>query len=129
MNALNQIRFRLCDAKIGSCVVSDFNRRIQFLDPNLEENGNPVTSEFYFDPQERTLNYKPNITMTNPWVVAKGPISITFILGSRELDPPNHQVYKGTNAVVTVFVKTASELSYSNVDTRDGETVVYLRNL
>ena len=127
--ALNQIRFRLCDGRIGSCVVSDSDHRIQFEDPNLAEGGVPVTSEFYFDPSTRTLQYKMNITDADYMVVARGPIDITFTKGSPFLDPPNYIVYKGTEAVVTVYVQTSTELSYSKVDLRDGETVVYLRNI
>ncbi|MBN1902139.1 type II secretion system protein [Candidatus Sumerlaeota bacterium] len=129
MNALNQIRFRLCDAKIGSCVVSDSNHRIRFEDPNLAVGGNAITSEFYFDTNSKTLYFKENVDTSEPWAVAKGPINITFTPGSRFLDPPNYQVYNGTEAVVTVFVQTSAELAYSNVDIRDGETVIYLRNL
>jgi len=137
--ALNQIRFRLCDGRIDSCkVFNDLNeeaesgesgRRIQFEDPNLAEGGAPVTSEFYFDPSTRTLQYKMDITDADYQVVAKGPIDVTFTKGSRFLDPPNYIVYKGTEALVTVYVQTSSELSYSKVDLRDGESVVYLRNI
>ena len=37
-------------------------------------------------------------------------------------------VYEGTDAVVTAYVLTEEQLAYSNVDSRDGETVIYLRN-
>ena len=60
--------------------------------------------------------------------MAKGPIDITFTMGSKDLDPPFFTTYKGTDSVVTVFVQTSEELAYSNVDLRDGETAVYLRN-
>jgi prepilin-type N-terminal cleavage/methylation domain-containing protein len=129
MNALNQIRFRLCDGRIGSCTVSDSNHRIRFEDPNLAQEGTPVISEFYFDSDAKTLYYKENVDNSEPWAVAKGPINITFTPGSRFLDPPDYEIYNGTDAVVTVFVQTSAELAYSNVDLRDGETVVYLRNI
>lgn len=125
MIALNQIRFRLCNAKIGSCVVSDTNHRIQFEDPTL---GASVVSEFYFNTSNRTLYYDADIANSDPQEVANGPINITFTLGSTDLDVPNHTVYLGTDAIVTVYVQTSSELAYANVDTRDGETAVYLRN-
>jgi len=128
MIALNQIRFRLCDGKIGSVVVSDGNHRIQFEDPNLSAGGTPVLSEFYFDTANRILYYDADIAHPNPTKVAKGPINVMFIKGSLALDAPNFKVYKGTDAVVTVFVQTSYELAYSKVDLRDGETLVYLRN-
>lgn len=128
MIALNEIRLRLCDAKIGSCIVSDLNHRIRFEDPNLKVNGVSVTSEFYFDKLHRTLYYDANISESNPQVLVKGPIEVTFIKGCRDLDLDYHSVYLGTDSVVTLYVQTSSELSYSNVDLRDGETVVYLRN-
>ena len=34
MIALNEIRFRLCDALVGSTVTSNHNQRIEFMDPN-----------------------------------------------------------------------------------------------
>ena len=134
MSALNQVRFRLCDAKIGSCVVSDPDpdsdpvayHRIQFDAPTL---GSGIVSEFYFSPEDRTLYYDADINNSDPQKVARGPINITFTLGSTDLDVPDHLIYLGTDAVVTIFVQTAAELAYSNVDLRDGETVIYLRNI
>jgi len=128
MIALNQIRFRLCDARIGSVTVSDGNHRIQFEDPNISAGGTPVQSEFYFDTAHRTLYYNADIEHPKPTAVTRGPINVMFIKGSLALDPPNFKVFKGTDAVVTVFVQTSFELSYSKVDLRDGETLVYLRN-
>jgi len=129
MIAFNEIRFRLCDARIGSCSVLESSHKIQFIDPNNKSGGNDVTSELYFDTAQRILYYKKNINTDAPIVIAKGPINITFTPGSTDLDVPNHQVFLGIDSVVTVYVQTSSELSYSKVDTRDGETVVYLRNL
>ncbi|NQU41647.1 type II secretion system protein, partial [bacterium] len=61
MAALNQIRFRLCDARIGSCVFfpDEDNRRLRYVDPSLP--GTP-TSEFYFDsdPDNPQLYYDEN---------------------------------------------------------------------
>jgi prepilin-type N-terminal cleavage/methylation domain-containing protein len=128
MIAFNEIRFRLCDARIGigNCSVLDNGHQIQFIDPN---NGNDVKSELHFNDVQRKLYYKKNIdTAGDPIVIAKGPINITFTLGSTDLDVPNHLLFLGIGSVVTVYVQTSSELSYSKVDTRDGETVVYLRN-
>ncbi|MFC1601709.1 type II secretion system protein J [Candidatus Sumerlaeota bacterium] len=124
LNALNQIRFRLCDAKIGSCVVSDEGRRLRFEDPTV---GDGVTSEFYFDQTERILYYEADVSSGNTREVAKGPISITFELGNDSLDPGGTVPF-GSDSVVTLRVETADELVYANVDERDGETVVYLRN-
>ena len=123
--ALNQITFHLGNAKIGTCVVSDEQHRIQFEDPTI---GSGITSAFYFNLNTRTLFYDPDIGNSDPEDIVKGPIEITFTLGSTDLDVPNYTTYFGTDTVVTVFVKTAEELSRYNVDQRDGETVVYLRN-
>lgn len=128
MSALNQIRFRLCDAKIGSIVISDGNHRIQFTDPNLTREGVVIRSEFYFNRDDKTLYYDLDVDNSKPIKLVKGPINISFRKGSLELDPPNYKLYKGTDAVVTVFVQTSDELAYSKVDLRDGETAVYLRN-
>ena len=127
-NALNQIHFRLCDAQIGSCEVSDNYHRIRFVDPNLETGGNRITSEFYFDKDQRTLFYRKDIDNSEPMEVSQGPIDITFHKGSKLLDENNQSAYMGADSVVTVSVKTAEEISYADVDTRDGEIVVYLRN-
>ena len=124
MNALNQIRLRLCEASVGSCAVSDDGHRIQFVDPNL----GGVTSEFYFNAELRQLYYNPDIASGSGSIVARGPIDITFTLGTTDLDVLGHAEFLGTDACVTLFVRTSADLTYGNVDTRDGETVVYLRN-
>jgi prepilin-type N-terminal cleavage/methylation domain-containing protein len=130
MNALNQIRMRLVEAKVGSCVVSDFvtgsttsGHRIRFVDPNMAG----ATSEFYFNPTMKTLYYNANVASGSGSVVARGPINILFTLGSLDLDPL-HKTYMGTDGCVTLYVLTEAALAYSKVDTRDGETVVFLRN-
>lgn len=128
MIALNQIRFRLCDAKIGSVEVLDGNHRIRFEDPNLISEGIQPRSEFFFDATKRTLYYNADVNHSEPERIARGPINIIFRKGSRELDPPDYNIYKGTDSVVTVLVQTSQELSYSKVDLREGETVIYLRN-
>jgi prepilin-type N-terminal cleavage/methylation domain-containing protein len=125
MNALNQIRLRLVDGKIGSCAVSDSDHRLRFQDPNK---GAGVTSEFYFNAEEESLYYDDNIAASpEAQVVAEGAIDITFTLGSKDLDPAGVTPF-GTDAVVGLHVRTSAELAYSNVDQRDGDTVVYLRN-
>jgi prepilin-type N-terminal cleavage/methylation domain-containing protein len=128
MSALNQIRFRLCDARVSSVVLSDDNHRIQFTDPNLTREGVVIRSEFYFNTANKTLYYDVDVDNSKPIILVKGPINISFRKGSRELDPPDYKLYKGIDAVVTVFVQTSDELAYSKVDLRDGETAVYLRN-
>lgn len=129
MNALNQIRFRLCDARVGSVEILDANHRIQFEDPNLSKAaGRVIRSEFFFDTAKRTLFFDEDVDNLNPFKVARGPINITFFKGTTALDPPDFKIYKNTDSVVTVLVETSHELSYSKVDLRDGETVVYLRN-
>ena len=130
MNALNQIRMRLVEASVSSCVVSDFvsgstvsGHRIRFVDPN--QGG--ATSEFYFNPTMKTLYYNADIASGSGSVVARGPIDIRFTLGTLDLDPAR-TTYLGIDGCVTLYVLTEALLAYSKVDTRDGETVVYLRN-
>jgi len=126
MQALNQIRFRLADAQIGTCTVSDGNHRIRFHDPNL---GAGVISEFQFNPDQKTLYYDDDVGGgSGARAVVKGPIDITFTLGSTWLDAPSYTVYRGTDSIVTLYVQTSSELAYSRIDLKEGETVVYLRN-
>ncbi|MFW5870097.1 MAG: PulJ/GspJ family protein [Candidatus Sumerlaeota bacterium] len=121
--ALNQIRLRLCDARIDSYSILDNGRKIQYIDPTIS--GSP-TSEFYFTTAttgkiQGELFYDTDINASpNAGRVASGPINITFSSGSPS-DP-------GDPAMITVYVKTAEPMSLGDVDERDGETVVYLRN-
>ncbi|MFP4580582.1 MAG: prepilin-type N-terminal cleavage/methylation domain-containing protein [Candidatus Sumerlaeia bacterium] len=120
MAALNQIRFRLCDARIDSCVFfeNENYQRIQYKDPGVASGG---LSEFLFNPDNETLTYDSDISDGNDGrIVAKGPIDITF--------KPGGSSGQGVDALVLVYVATAEELAYANVDERDGETVIYLRN-
>lgn len=128
MTALNQIRLRLADAKIGSCAVSMDGSYILFTDPNIGANS---YSLLYFSSGAKTLYYVEDLfsgSALDIHPVAKGPIDINFTLGSTDLDVPNHTVYKGVDAVVTAYVRTTERLAYSNIDDRDGETVIHLRN-
>jgi len=113
MIALDQIRYRLTDGKVGSCVVSDSDHRIRFNNPNL---GSSITSEFYFDTATKTLFYDDDVSSgLSGQAVAEGPIEITFELES-------------AGAIVKVTVKTEADLAYADVDEQDGESAVYLRN-
>jgi pilin/secretion family protein with methylation motif len=117
ISALNQIRFRLADASIGSCVFfpGDNYHKIQFDDPNLG-----TTSEFEFDTVSNILYYDDDTSSADDAVdLLDGPINITFRAGNDGV---------GVDALVTVFVQTSAALAYSRVDEREGETVVYLRN-
>ena len=74
MNALNQIRFRLCEAGVSTCAVTDDNHRIRFRDPNFDGK----TSELYFEPDSQTLFYDEDIDASpGRRRVARGPINIT----------------------------------------------------
>jgi len=117
ITALNQVRLRLADATIGSCVFfpDESFHKIQFDDPNLG-----TTSEFEFDTANRNLYYDDDIASSgDAQTLLTGPINITFRAGSNGV---------GVDALVTIFVQTSAELAYSRVDEREGETVVYLRN-
>ncbi len=128
MVALNQIRYRLCDGQIGTVnkSLATFGidpaawgwRLMTFTDPTLP--GSP-TSIFFFRADTRELLYKENWFGPGDFVsLAKGPIEVTF--------RPGTEAGIGADALVTIFVKTSSDLRYGQVDIRDGETVIYLRN-
>lgn len=126
MHSLNFLRFTLANAKIGSCTVSENGHRIDFIDPTQ---GTTITAAFRFDPNDSTLYYDDNINSSPGFrSVSKGLIDIEFTLGTPMLDTPNYVTHKGADGIVTLYVRTASHLAYSNVDLRDGETVVHLRN-
>jgi type II secretory pathway pseudopilin PulG len=132
MIALNQIRYRLCDGQIGSVnkkngdgTTFDGNtyggRLITYIDPTLA--GSPVCT-FRFLPSTKELQFRVGTGAFE--TVAKGPIDVTFFPGA--LPTPTSAVRIGNDALVTIFVQTSSDLRYGQVDVRDGETVIYLRN-
>ncbi len=113
MQAIDQIRYRLSEARVGSCTISEEGRRIDFVDPNFGGAG----SRFFFTEDQKTLFYDNDISDgTDAVAVTRGPINITF------------QAESG-GALVRVRVKSASGLKYGDVDEQDGEVAVYLRNL
>lgn len=129
MRALDQIRYRLANAQIGS--LTEFQaeyidtdgdgiddelvgfHRIEFVDPTH----GGVTSAFIFTPSNYTLSYDVDVNDTvSAITIVEGPIDITFEAESAE--------------VIAIKVKTASTNTYGgDVDTQDGEMKVYLRNI
>jgi len=124
MAALNEIRYRLCDGQVSSCVFSDpvavggsAYYRLRFRNPSL-----PAMSEFYFNKDEKALYYDSDVSDPDAGVVvAQGPVQISFTNGSPD-------VLGAEGTLVTLHVETSDDLAYSKVDLRDGDTVVYLRN-
>ena len=113
MRALDQIRYRLCEARIGTVNVSQGDHRIEFVDPNLGGNA----SAFFFVEPTNTLFYDIDINDGAPAVsVLRGPIDITFDLQS-------------AGAMVQLRVKSQAHMAHGDVDVQDGETTVYLRNI
>ncbi|MCH8333944.1 prepilin-type N-terminal cleavage/methylation domain-containing protein [Candidatus Sumerlaeota bacterium] len=113
--ALVRIRSTLSNAQIGTFVISDNNHRIQFIDPSLLG----VTSALFFDTDSNTLFYDANINDgANALHPVKGPIDVTF-----EPDP------LAPLAMILVKVRTESQISFGEVDSQEGETSVYLRNI
>ena len=112
MIALDAIRYRLMNARIGSCVVSYSNHQIQFTDPTLGGG----YSTFSFNQEQRKLYYNKNTHDGLPAVVvASGPIDVSFqVLNAGE--------------VIQISVRSASDMDYGSVDTQDGQTSIYLRN-
>lgn len=111
MRSIDQIRYKLYNARIGSCVVTENDHRLEFEDPNL----GGVTSAFFFE--NETLFYDDDIDDATPARnLVNGPIDITFGLES-------------AGALVRLKVKTSSEMAHADVDVQDGETLIYLRNV
>lgn len=121
MSALDQIRYRLVEAQIGhpNNQITDGGRRIEFVDPNLD-----VTSAFFFNPDPavfpnlpvNTLFYDEDVDNSDPRAVVEGPIDLTF-------------EFESAGAIVKLNVRTQAPIGFGDVDTQDGETVVYLRNV
>jgi prepilin-type N-terminal cleavage/methylation domain-containing protein len=125
--ALNFLHFELANGKRGSAVVSNSNHTIEFINPN-RCTPTTVTSQFLFDPDARTLTFRPDKNFsTGERRVCRGPVDISFRLGSTVLDPAQ-STYISPESLVTLYVRTQANLAYSNVDDRDGECVVYMRN-
>ncbi|WP_319588762.1 prepilin-type N-terminal cleavage/methylation domain-containing protein [uncultured Desulfobulbus sp.] len=128
MAALDQIRYKLASAQIGSCVINDSNRTITFRDPNLTG-----SSRYYFVTSQKTLYYDQ---LTTDGVAAraivKGPIDLTFKLMSVDNTGTEVEVLPGENTsavkIVQLLVKSSSNMTYGDVDIQDGITSVYLRN-
>lgn len=120
MRALDQIRYRLCNARVNSVSLSEEDdayggyHYIEFVDPNL---GGP-TSSFQFNPADRTLLYDDDVDDAGDAVkVLTGPINISFDL--------NDEMKEG---LVVLKVKSSAAVKRGDVDIQDGETIVCLRN-
>lgn len=113
MIALDAVRYRLAEAQIGSVSITDSNHRIEFEDPNL----GGATSAFFFNPESRTLWYDDDIDDATAEIEAvQGPIDFTF-------------ESQNAGAVILLRVESAEDMAHGDVDTQDGETAVYLRNI
>ncbi len=118
MAALQALRFRLVEAKIGTVEVSHEGHRIEFQDPNIEG----ATSTFFFNPDTRKLFYDDRIHDLKPAsLVLSGPIDLTFgTLESGELGLPASRI--------RLRVRSSAETAIGDVDTQEGVTEVYMRN-
>lgn len=112
MRALDQVYYRLGNARIGSVEISQNEHRIEFKDPLLGGD----TSAFYFVEMTETLFYDDDIDDSTPAIeAARGPIDVTF-----EIDQ--------AGALISLKVKSQAYMAYGDVDIQEGETAVYLRN-
>lgn len=112
MQAIDAVRYRLVDARIGSCVIDNEGRRMNFENPSQPG----TTSRFYFVEADRTLYFDDNVGSGDAAApIARGPINITFV--SQE-----------GGAVILVKVKSSSDMPYQDIDEQEGEVAVYLRN-
>jgi prepilin-type N-terminal cleavage/methylation domain-containing protein len=117
MRGLDQIRYRLADAEIGTVSLTQASsygyHKIEFQDPNL----GGATSTFYFVGSTNTLFYDDDTADGDAaYDVVEGPIDISF-------DTSNG----GT--IILLKIKTEAAISLGDVDTQDGETSIYLRNI
>ena len=136
MIAFDVIRYQLSDAKQDTCVVSDSGHCIVFRNPNIAA----PTSAFQYVPQDKAGDYNlpdskalyffPDYSKKNEYrEVIQGPIDISFTLGSKLFDKAHgYTTFVKTGSFVTLNIRTSVDLAYSNVDIRDGETGVFLRN-
>ena len=109
-NTLDQIRFRLFNAKIGTCAVSSEGHRLDYSDPNLAG----VASAFDFD--RGSLIYDADTgDGAGPVVLVKGARDVRFDL-------------LNAGSIVRVSVSSAANVGKGGVDEEIGETMVYLRN-
>ena len=120
MQSLDQLRFNLCNASLGSIALTQPNadnsgfHRIEFNDPNL---GTSITSAFFYVTASNTLFYDNNVDDATPAIESvKGPIDISFNSDA-------------ANALIILKVKSLSHMRYADVDIQDGETMVYARNI
>lgn len=112
--AIDQIRYRLANARIGTIVISNENHDIAFIDPNRSQT---VSSKFSFNPTNMTLYFDDlDGEGDSAYPVAKGPIDIQFEL-------------QDSGAVVQITVKSNSSLQYRQIDEQEGQEAVYLRNI
>jgi prepilin-type N-terminal cleavage/methylation domain-containing protein len=112
MRAIDQIYYRLCDARSNSTITSQGGRRIDFTDPGLGGHA----SSFSFDTGTKSLYYDDDVSDGKPAIgVVNGPIDITF-------------ESQAAGALTVLRVKSASQMSRGDVDTQEGQTSVYLRN-
>lgn len=111
MMALDQVRYRLMNARVGSVTITDSGHMITFQDLNLSKT---LYSWFQFNPANRTLSYNE---LAGDGIPAKaiitGPVDITFT--------------KENPALVKIWVKTVANYAYGQVDSQDGVIKVQLR--
>lgn len=113
MAAIDQIRYKLMNARVGSCSLQQNGRYIQFLDLNLSKT---MYSSFYFVASEKALYYNKLIGDGVPGVpVIKGPVDVIFTIENP--------------ALVDIWVKSASQTNFGEIDSQDGTTKVQLRTL
>lgn len=113
MIALDQIRFRLSSARIGSVRIKNDGRRIDFSDPNLSG----ARSMFSFDREAGTLFYDDDIhDFDRPIEVAEGPIDLSFTLTE-------------DGALVVLHMATFSDAKLKHDRIENGATSIYLRNV
>lgn len=119
MRVMDQIRYRLVEARIGTPAVSDSNHRLEFQDPNLE-----TTSAFQFVTATRELLYDRDVSRKesgeNPMFggvkVADVPFDLIFSI-------------RKSGALIAVRMGASVGSGIGEGDGPSGETLVYLRNI
>lgn len=150
MQALDQVRYRLCDASMASVTtvgangdangdgVNDGYREIRFKNPNL---GSNITSRFFFDAAKNTLYYDDDMSDGNDnmagyndsdsaegLAIAKGPIDVRFLPQNGNATIQLSIRSEGYIAYKKTGVDAQGNATYTVVDDQDGISTIYLRN-
>lgn len=119
MLALDQIRYRLTDARIGTVEFLDGDeidgyRTILFLNPNTGTG----LSRFHYDAEMKTLFFDDDFSDGGYDQFSVGDLLADVRFRSAAPDA----------AVIGVIIRTITPVGPGQVDSQEGDTLIYLRN-